>query len=152
MITFQQEPFAHLIRDGQAIFQAHYDELAVHKDQVPLGMDFDLYLDMEKRGVLHSLTARKDGQLIGYYIALIVSHHPHNKDAGPVSTTDMFYIASAHRKGGAGAKLLMAAEKMLRAKGVQKATISTKVKMPNKELLEALGWENTDIVFQKVLA
>jgi GNAT superfamily N-acetyltransferase len=152
MITFQVEPFGNLIRDGQEIFKTHYEELALHKEAIPLGMDFDMYLDMEKMGVVHVLTARADEKLVGYYIALIVKNHPHNKDAGPAATTDMFYMLPSHRRGGAGAKLLVMAEKMLRDRGVKKATISTKVKFSNRELLEALGWEHTDVVFQKVLA
>ena len=151
MIAFAVEPYEHVLRDGQGIFKVHYDELALHKEQIPMGLDHDLYLQLEERGVLVTITARVDGNLVGYFLALVVSHHPHNKDAGPASTTDMFYILPAYRTGGIGTKLLMFAEQVLRDRGVAKATLSTKVKFSNRELLEALGWEHTDVVFQKVL-
>ena len=150
-LRFQLETWADLWRDGQELFQVHYDELALHKEAMPLGLDNALYLDLERRGFLFVLAARKGGTLVGYYVALVLAHHPHNKDGGKVATCDMFYIKPSERKGGAGAKLLMRAEKELRNLGVKKATISTKLHFENGALLEALGWEKTDVVRQKLL-
>jgi GNAT superfamily N-acetyltransferase len=149
---FALEKWAVLFRDGhKKLFPEHFDELAVHKEQIPLGMDDSLYQHIEDLGRLHVLTAREAGELVGYYVAIVIPNHPHNKDAGPCSTTDMFYMARAHRKGGSGAKLLMMAEKTLRERGVTKASISVKLHQNHGPLLEALGWEHTDLVFQKVL-
>ena len=147
MITFQLEPWEYLIRDGQEIFVRHYEELSLEKDRVPLGMDFACYQDLENKGYLHVLTCRKDGKLIGYYIAIVIAHHPHYKDSGPMSTTDMFYILPEFRTGGTGAKLLMMAAKTLKERGVTKATISVKLKQDHTELLEKLGWIATDKIF-----
>lgn len=118
---------------------------------MPLGLDSEFYLNAEANGYLFVLTARRSGKLIGYYVAIVIHHHPHNKAAGKVATTDMFVIHPAERKGGAGAKLLMRAEKELRKLGVRKASISTKLHFENGELLEALGWRATDVVRQKIL-
>lgn len=150
-ITFQVEDWATLERDGQELFRLHYDELALHKEAMPMGLDSDWYRHVEKNGYLLVLTARKDGHLIGYYVAMVFSHHPHNKGGGKVSSTDMFVIDPSHRKAGAGARLLMAAERELKRLGVVKASISTKVHFENRELLDALGWTKTDVVRQKLL-
>lgn len=149
MLTFQRESWADLWRDGQDLFKTHFDELALHKEVMPMGLDNDAYLDVEKRGYLLVVTGRRDGQLIGYFVAMVLAHHPHNKDAGKVSTTDMFYLDPAHRRGGAGARLLKAAVAELKVLGVQKASISTKRHFANVELMQALGWELTDFVFQR---
>jgi GNAT superfamily N-acetyltransferase len=151
MLKLQVEPWEVLWRDGQDIFRTHYDELALHKESMPLGLDNELYSDLQTKNFLLIVTARRSGRLVGYYVGVIVSHHPHNKDAGKVSTTDMFYIIPSERKGGAGVKLLKFAEAELKANGVIKATISTKAGFENGELLEALGWHKSDIVRQKVL-
>ena len=151
MISFAREPWANLWRDGQELFRQHYDELALHKQVMPFGLDNDFYLDLERRNFLLVLTARREGHLVGYYVGILIAYHPHNKNAGKVATTDMFYLAKDHRRGGAGVKLLQAVEAELRVQGVKKATISTKVHFENGELLEALGWEKTDVVRQKVL-
>jgi L-amino acid N-acyltransferase YncA len=151
MLTFQRETWADLWRDGQEIFKAHYDELALHKAEMPMGLDNDAYTDLERKGYLLVVAGRRNGTLIGYFLAIVLGHHPHNKDAGKVATTDMFYVLSTERYGGAGVKLLKAYEAELRKLGVVKASISTKVHFENAELLDALGWEKTDIVRQKVL-
>lgn len=151
MLTFQVEPYQNLLNEAQDIFKIHFEELALHKDKIAMGLDHECYLSMEAKGLLHVVTARKDGKLIGYYIGICLDHHPHNKDAGPVATTDMFYIVPSHRHG-AGAKLLMMVEKTLRERGVKKASLSTKLHhLTNRALLEALGWEATDLVFHKLL-
>jgi GNAT superfamily N-acetyltransferase len=149
--SFEIEPWAKIAAEGQAIFAEHFDELATHKDVMPMGLDHDFYADLEKRGYLLVIAARRNGELIGYYVGIVIAHHPHNKAGGKVATTDMFYIAKAHRKGGAGAKLLLTAERELKRNGVVVATLSTKIHMESGKLLDALGWEKTDIVRKKVL-
>lgn len=151
MLTFQVEAWSDLERDGQHIFKVHYDELALHKEAMPMGLDSAHYLDVERRKFLLVITARRDGALVGYYVAYLIHHNPHNKDAGKVSTCDMFYILPGERRGGAGARLLMFVENELRRQGVVKASMTTKANFESGALLDALGWEKTDIVRQKLL-
>lgn len=151
LLSFQVESWSDLERDGKAIFEVHFDELALHKEAMPMGLDSAIYLELERLGRLLVVTARKGGTLVGYYMAILIDHHPHNKDGGKVSTTDMFYLGKEHRRGGAGARLLMRAEKELRNLGVKKASISTKLHFENGALMDALGWEKTDVVRQKLL-
>jgi GNAT superfamily N-acetyltransferase len=151
MLTFQRESWAAMQREAEPIFRIHFEELALHKDVMPMGCDHEFYFNLERNHFLLVATARRDGKLIGYYVGIVIAHHPHNKDGGKVSTTDMFYLLPDERKGGAGAKLLRFAENELRREGVKKATISTKLHFESGELLDALGWEKTDVVRQKVL-
>lgn len=152
MITFQREMWETFWRDGQPIFPIHFKELALNQEKIPMDMDAEVYQKLEDRNVLHILTARKDSKLIGYHISLIVKSHPHNKNAGMYATTDMFYILPEYRKGGAGTRLLIAAEKAIQNLGVTRMALSTKLHhLPNRELLEKLGWTATDIVFHKLL-
>jgi GNAT superfamily N-acetyltransferase len=151
MLSFQVETWADIWRDGQELFRQHYDELALHKDAMPMGLDNDFYSDLQARNYLLVVTARRDGRLIGYYMAIVINHHPHNKEGGKVSTTDFFYILPRERRGGAGVKLLKTSVDELKKQGVKKATISTKLKFSNRQLMEALGWEATDLVFQRIL-
>lgn len=151
MLSFQVEPWSRLWSEGQQLFHQHYEELALHKDIMPMGLDNNFYSDLEHKRFLLVVTARRNGRLIGYFMAIILAHHPHNKDAGKVATTDFFYISPEERYGGAGAKLLRAAEQALKAQGVKKATISTKAKFASRELMETMGWEHTDLVFQRIL-
>jgi GNAT superfamily N-acetyltransferase len=157
MLTTQVENWSVLEREAQEIFKVHYDELALHKEAMPMGLDGSIYLELERLGRLLVITARKSGTLVGYYMAIFIPKHPHNKDAGPVSTTDFFYILPEHRRGGAGAKLLSASLSELRRRGVTVASISIKYARElatgkrTWKLIESLGGEATDIVFQFVL-
>lgn len=150
MLTFSSENWASFSKDAISIFPIHWEELALDREKIPIGMDLGKYADLERNGVLNVVAVRDDGKLIGYHMALIVTH-PHYKDAGLMATTDMFYILPEHRKAGVGAKLIMAAESSLRERGVVKAFIGTKLHQSHEKLLEALGWKPTDMVFSKLL-
>jgi GNAT superfamily N-acetyltransferase len=149
MLKIQRGNWAEMQAEAEPLFKVHYDELALHKDVMPMGCDHEFYFHLERNNFLLVVTARRDERLVGYYVGIVIGHHPHNKDGGKVSTTDMFYVVEAERHGGAGARLLRFVEGELRREGVKKATISTKLKFSNQPLMEALGWEATDLVFQK---
>jgi hypothetical protein len=151
VITFSIEKWADFSRDADYIFPLHYEELSLDNGKIPMGIDNAKYQEMESVGRLHVLVARSEGQVVGYYIAIIVNH-PHYKDAGLHSTTDMFYLLPEYRIGNNGMRLLAEAEQSLRKRGVVKAFIGTKLKQDHSKILEWLGWTPTDTVFTKVLA
>lgn len=151
MITFQHESWDDLARDAKdSIFSRHWEELALNRDAIKLDVDFDLYSRCDKAGTLYVVTARKDGALIGY-IFFWVAIHPHYKDFGLQASTDAFYLLPEFRKGGCGARMLMAAENLLQERGVKKVSISTKVHEDHSDIFEALGWKFSDKVFGKLL-
>lgn len=152
MIRFQSEDVHSFLRDGEKIFPLHFKELALNQEKIPLDMDFALYRDLYRKQLLHIVTARTEKEMVGYHLAIVVTHHPHNASAGPYATTDMFYILPEHRKGGTGAKLLIAAEVALTKLGVKRMAISTKLHSSQQKLFEALGWTATDLVFHKVVS
>lgn len=148
-VTFQIEDFDTFYRDGQHIFPVHFEELSLNKDKIPYGIDEEIYHTCERNRMLLILTARLDGRMIGYVLSLVVKHHPHNKDAGPYSTTDMFYILPEHRNG-IGVRLLLENQRRLRQLGVRRMSISTKLKDSHLELFARLGFKATDMVFHKI--
>jgi ribosomal protein S18 acetylase RimI-like enzyme len=149
-LTFQRECVDDFKRDSVALLPRHFEELSLHKDKVGFAMDFDMYHRAEKNRMLYILTARVDGQMVGYIISLVAKNHGHNRDAGPYSTTDMFWVAPECRNG-TGAKMLMENERRLKALGVKRAAISSKLKDLHLELFTRLGWQATDMVFHKFL-
>lgn len=150
-VNFSVEKWAPFVEDAKHVFPIHYEELSLEKGRIPLGMDFAKYQEIEDRNQLHVLVAREAGKVIGYYIAILVIH-PHYKDAGLMSTTDMFYILPEHRKGSIGIQLIAKAEETLRERGVVKAYLGTKIKQDHTKILEWLGWTATDKVFTKCLS
>lgn len=150
-LSFQIEDVNTFARDGAALFPRHFEELSLEQDKIPFGLDFDMYRQAEKNKLTYILTARLEGNIIGYVVSLVAKHHPHNKDAGMYSTTDMFWVSPEHRNG-TGIRLLIENERRLKEMGVRRMAISTKLKDAHLDLFEKLGYRATDIVFHKVFA
>ena len=71
-ITFQKELFRDIKLEIQPLLVQHWEEVAMYKDKVPLAPDWARYQDMEDNGVLHVVTVRDSGTLVGYYVTMIV--------------------------------------------------------------------------------
>jgi GNAT superfamily N-acetyltransferase len=150
MVSFQRETWDALERDGQELFALNFRDLGLNKDCISLAPNSALFREVEGKGVLHVITARADGKLIGYHISALLPHM-HYKDAGLMAYTDAYYVHPEHRKGGIGAKLIMEVERTLTERGATKFYMSTKAHSDNTELLEAMGFHFTDKVFTKML-
>lgn len=150
MTTFQVEKFAPFFEEAQPLFARHHKELALNQDKIPMDLDAASYQRLEDAGSLFLLTARKDGELIGYLVAFQMPHHFHYKSSGPMCLTDMYWIAPEHRKG-TGAKLFREFERHMRERGCVQIMTGCKKHQDHTRLLEALGWTNSDLTFIKVL-
>jgi GNAT superfamily N-acetyltransferase len=104
----------------------------------------DAYLRLERSGVLHMISATKDGQLIGL-ISVLMSVLPHY--GVPVAVSESFFVAKAHRKGGAGLKLLRAAEDKARALGSPGLLVSAPFEGDLFRVLPRRGYRETNRVF-----
>lgn len=151
MTTFHVEKWATFHRDAHPLFDMHWKELALDQAKIPLGLDSARFQVLCDQGLLHIVTARKAGVVIGYFVAIVMPHL-HYKDAGLMAFTDMYFIRPGCRKGGCGVKLFTEAERTLRERGVVKAYLSTKVHQDHTQLFEKLGWRLSDKSFCKVLA
>jgi GNAT superfamily N-acetyltransferase len=125
-----------------------YDELCVTKD-FPLAPDWDQYERLLKADMLRCVTCRAGDELIGY-VVFIVHPHLHYKTC-KTAFEDMHFIRKDHRKGRVGIRLFKYAEEMLKAIGVNRIIVHTKVHLDNSKLFEYLDYKNTDKLFTKVL-
>jgi GNAT superfamily N-acetyltransferase len=150
MIQFRTELFASFVKDARPLFTLHWEELALNKDKIKLSLDYSKYEKAEKDGLLHIVTARDKGQLVGYYTAAILPHL-HYSDAGLMASTDMYFMLPEYRKGNNGALFLVAIEKTLKDRGVKKVYISCKAHHDLSPLFEALGYTFSDKMFTRML-
>ena len=137
-----------VLNEMDDLFPAHYEELCVTKefDYEP---DYDAYKRLAQAGMLHCITCRADGELIGYII-FFISPHLHYKSC-ITATEDIYFVKKEYRKGRIGIRLFQYAEQVLKERGVQRIVMHTKVHLDNSKLFEYLGYKQTDKVFSKML-
>jgi GNAT superfamily N-acetyltransferase len=114
-------------------------------DGMPSPMpDWDAYAALEAAGRLFAFGAAINGALVGF-LGLLIAKVP--RYAEPIATTESFFVAEAHRKGGAGLKLLRAAEAKAREVGAAGVLVSAPTGGRLAEVLPRSGYRETNRVF-----
>lgn len=154
MITFQKESFIKLMPELPAIFYAHWKEVALDQDIIPLDPDWDQYAFLEMNKMLHTMTVRDDGILIGYY-NVIVRNHLHYKTTLH-AWSDLVYLLPEYRNSGAGLlstgyKLIRRTNTMLKKLGVKKSYLMTKSYIPLNMLTEFMNYRDTERIYTLIL-
>ena len=150
-LTYAVEDWREFYPEAAAIFQRHWEEIALDRDSIKFSLDITRYQAMADSGILHVLAARCDFQLVGYYVAFVLPHI-HYQEAGLMAFTDIYYLLPEFRHGSNGVEFFVEAEESLKAKGVVKAYLSTKVHKDMGSLFEKLGWRLSDRCYTKLLS
>ncbi len=149
MISYQVELYSSVIDEMKELYEAHWEEVANDKETIKLNPDYTTYFTLEKAGVLHVVSVRDDDKLVGYHMSLI---HPHmHYKESLTAFTDIFFIQKDYRKGRVGINLFKFMENSLRAKGVQKIYMGTKLKLDIGPVLDKLGYTAVERIYTKLL-
>jgi len=149
MITYQEESFADSFEEMKHLFDAHWSEIAMYKDKFKLNPDYDKYCTLESIGCLHTVTARNESGIIGYFLSFI-QPHMHYMDC-LTAINDIVFIHPDHRKGLVGYKLFKVAEKLIKAKGVHVMVINSKVKQDFEPIMTKLGFDRFEYSYSKYI-
>lgn len=150
MITYQSESYTACVPELALIYPEHYKELETPvAGNYELDLDWDQYKALDQVNMIHLITCRKEGELIGY-ILYIVSRHLHVKTC-LTAYEDIYFLRKAHRKGRTGIKLFQFAEQYLKSQNVNKILCSTKVHQDNSRLFEYLGYSFIEKLYSKYL-
>lgn len=106
------EPLASLLDDGMAdLVREHWEEVGVHKDEMPLAVDWDKYQRLEDEGMLRVLGARRGKRLVGYNSFMVM---PHIHYSGTMHALgDAIFVTTPARRSGVGVRLIQVAERLL---------------------------------------
>lgn len=148
-VTYAVEAWSDLLPEMSPIWQQHWEEVAMHRDAVPLDPDLDAYLSMERAGMLHIVAARSEGKLIGYHISIVKPHLHYRTTLH--AHTDVYFVCPEFRQGMTGVKLFKEVERTLKARGVIKMITGTKLSLDMGRIFERLGWEETERTFTKLI-
>ena len=148
-LTIQvQEPTEEWIKEAGGLFVEHYEEISSYKD-IPLNPDYEKYAAHAAAGKLLVLSARYDGELVGYVIYIIDTalHYQSSLQAHQ----DILFVKKGMRKSvmGCGLMLLRQSEKVLKEMGVQVIYQHVKIKHDFSPFLEKLGYDCVEKIYQK---
>ena len=149
VIKYQQEFVSQVEEEIKPLIAAHWEEIALNKDDIKLNPDWDAYFSLEDQGKLKVFTAREGELLVGYFVVTL-GYNIHYKDH-LCATNDIIYMHPDFRKGFAGIRLIKFAEKCLKEDGVSTLTINTKVHQPFDKVLERLKFKPIERVYSKYL-
>lgn len=138
-----------LVTQGRELVQQHYEELVRRKDVMRLDPDLTRYELLERNGVLFTLAAVVDEQLVGYSVNL-VQPHLHYREL-TVCYNDVLFLAASQRRTGIGAQLLTATEQTAKAKGAKLMLWHVKPETAMERVLARRDYSVQDVVFGKVL-
>lgn len=97
-----------------AKLMAEYAREAMTDGLGPAVPQWWLYRKMEDSGLLHTIGAFIDDELVGF-ITVVVMQRPHYEAL--IASYESYFVADLARQSGAGNELLKAAEELARAKG-----------------------------------
>jgi hypothetical protein len=149
IINYVVEDPATFIEELKGILPDHYDELCVTKD-FSLAPDYEGYGRLYNAGMLRCITARSEEGLVGYVI-FVVQPHLHHRTCR-TAFEDIYFLKKEYRLGRTGIRLFQFAEEALRADGVNRIIMQTKVHLDNSRLFEYLGYKYTDKLYTKILS
>lgn len=149
MITCHVESFEERLSELQMLLPAHYKELALNQDKVPLDPQYHVYIERERQGALLFVTLRDAGELVGYLIGFI-SPGLHYQTC-LTCITDIFYVRKDKRGGRAGIRMMQFVESELKRRGVQRWFIGTKLHQDASALFEYMDMKAVEKTYTKWL-
>lgn len=147
MITFQVESVQDIQNVLSTLISDHYSEVESFADKIPLSVDWDKYYQLEDLGMLHIVTARESGELVGYFMAIIAPNLHASQDL--VAMNHTLYLKPDLRRSGLGEQMIRFAESCYKELGVSVVTIHMKEKYPFDSLCKKLGYELTERTYMK---
>jgi GNAT superfamily N-acetyltransferase len=148
-VTYHIEPWGTTWQEMSAHWKQHHAEVALDHAAVPLDIDLDFYHQMAAQNILHLVTVRDEGLLVGYHLSFIKPHVRYKSTLH--AFVDVYYLAPAYRRGLTGYRLLQYVERSWQARGVKKAFTANKLHIDVQPLYERLGWRETERLYSKLL-
>lgn len=149
MITYQIEKWNSVQPEIEPYAVAHFLETESHLEEIPMDMDWEKLKGLDDLGMLHTVTVRDNGKLVGYFVSLISTHFHYKSTLHAM--VYLYYLRPENRGNYVGIKMFQFAEEKLKEIGIQKILSGTKVHLNFSSLFERLGYKNTELIFEKIL-
>lgn len=148
-VHFQVEKWRDALPEMEPILVKHWREIALGHDKVPLDIARERYQHLCDNDLLHVVTARKDGVMVGYHVAIISGHLHYESTLHAI--TDVYFILPKYRLGFTGIRMFRYIESQMRQRGVKKLITGTKLHLDIGAVLRFLGFAATETVYTKYI-
>jgi len=149
-LDIRSEAFTRWCREAveHGLFEAHWREVGRYKEKIQLEPDFQKLTMFERGQILASFTVRDNGRLVGYsmFICTPALHYMSHV----VAYNDAIYVVPELR-GAAGRALIQVAERELIARGASKIVYHFKVAHDRGPLMDKLGYEAAENIYEKLV-
>jgi hypothetical protein len=137
--------------DLPAIIYQHWREVALDIQDIPLDMNYARYAELDALDMLHIVTVRIRGNLIGYFVAFVMGHMHYQSTLHAM--VDLYYILPHFRRGTTALKLFGVAHRTLKARGVVKIASATKLHsgLDMSRLFEYMDYRLTEKAYTRLL-
>jgi GNAT superfamily N-acetyltransferase len=149
MLTAAPERFPEFLEEVKPLLPAHYEELALDRDRVPLSPQYDEYLKRDAQGAVLTIALREAGKLVGYFVGFVAPGLHYSTCL--TLHLDIFWIHPDHRGQNGGFLLFRAMEAEARRRGVQRLFVGSKTHLPADYLFEKLGYRKVESVYSAML-
>lgn len=143
-LTMCVESLTAELENLKPMFPAHFAELALDQDKVPLDPDYGLYLAADARGEVLFVAVRHLGAIVGYFVGF-VRPHLHYRTCLTLGM-DIFWIDPAYRIG-IGTKLFRFVEAEARRRGVKRMSVGSKMHRDASVLFRRLKYREIERYF-----
>lgn len=142
MLTASVENWDVILPELKTLLPAHWEELALNKEHVPLDPQYDVYNERNRRGELMFIGVRSAGQLVGYFVGFVAPGLHYQTCL--TCTMDVFYIWPEYRGQHGGQILFRAVEKECRRRGVNRIFVGSKMHKDASWLFQKMGYTEVE--------
>lgn len=148
-MIFAEEKLKDCLEEIKPLLHEHWLEVANDKEVIKLNPAYDIYLSLEESGILHVVTARNNGELVGYFISMVIPDLHYSDHI--FANNDILFLKKEFRNGAFAYKMFSFAEEKLIALGASAIHIRMKTSFPFDALCEKLGYKFVEKVYRKVV-
>jgi N-acetylglutamate synthase-like GNAT family acetyltransferase len=147
--TYAVERWKDLRAEMLPLLVRHWKEVALNHADVPLDIDEARYKQLDESDALHIVTVRREGELIGYHVAIVTPHLHYASTLHGI--TDVFWIAPECRHGVTALRMFQRVERELKKRGVRKMFTATKLHLDQGSLFEHMGYRAVERLYSKLI-
>jgi hypothetical protein len=145
-MDFAHESYINVKNEIKPLIQEHWKEIALHQGDIKLEPNWNTYSRLADQGALRVYTARKSGELVGYFVCIVMPSLHYMRHL--FANNDILFLKKSERKGTAGIRLIKFAIEELKKDGVTLINVNVKKKQDFGKVLEHLDFEHVEDLWQ----